>query len=66
VPTIHVQLLKGRSEPQLQALHRELTATVVRCLDVDPNRVSVQISEFPEGSWSRGGVPLVPPAPTKP
>lgn len=36
----------------------ELTETMRRCLDVDPERVQVQISEFEEGTWARGGVVL--------
>jgi 4-oxalocrotonate tautomerase len=58
VPMIQVQLLEGRSHEQKQSLLEELTAATVRCLAVDADRVQVQISEFPEGAWSRGGVPL--------
>jgi 4-oxalocrotonate tautomerase len=58
VPMIQVQLLEGRSPEQKQTLLEELTAATVRCLSVDADRVQVQISEFREGNWSRGGVPL--------
>jgi 4-oxalocrotonate tautomerase len=58
VPNVHVQLLEGRSPAQKRALVEEVTAALVRCLAVDPERVQVLISEFPEGSWARGGVPL--------
>lgn len=62
MPIIQVQLLEGRSPEEKKALLEELTATLVRCLGVDADRVQVQISEFPEGTWSRGGVPLRPAA----
>ncbi|WNV77889.1 tautomerase family protein [Geodermatophilus sp. DSM 44513] len=55
---IQVQLLEGRSPEEKQSLLEELTAATVRCLSVDADRVQVQISEYPEGTWSRGGVPL--------
>lgn len=59
MPMIQVQLLEGRSSAQKQSLLEELTAATVRCLAVDPERVQVQIYEFPEGTWARGGVPLL-------
>lgn len=60
MPIVHVQLLEGRSVEQKARLMAELTETMERCLGVDPDRVHVQISEFPEGAWARGGVPLSP------
>jgi 4-oxalocrotonate tautomerase len=62
VPIVHVQLLEGRSSEQKIRLMAELTQTMERCLGVDPDRVQVQVSEFAEGSWSRGGLPLRRPA----
>lgn len=58
MPNVHVQLLEGRSAAQKQALVDELTAAVVKTLGVGADRVQVLISEFPEGSWARGGVTL--------
>jgi 4-oxalocrotonate tautomerase len=58
VPNVQVQLLEGRSRAQKEELVQELTAAVVRCLAVDPDRVQVLISEFAEGHWARGGIPL--------
>jgi 4-oxalocrotonate tautomerase len=63
VPIIHVQLLEGRSPEQKQSLLAELTAVTQRCLGVDADRIQVQISEFAEGTWSRGGIPLRGPRP---
>lgn len=58
MPIVHVQILQGRSAEQKTRLMVELTETMRRCLDVDPERVQVQISEFEEGTWARGGVVL--------
>lgn len=62
MPIVHVQILKGRSADQKARLMVELTETMRRCLDVDPERVQVQITEFAEGTWARGGVPLSAPS----
>ncbi len=58
MPIVHVQLLEGRSPEQKLRLMAELTETLERCLGVDPERVHVQVSEFAEGTWSRGGTPI--------
>ena len=58
MPEILVHLAAGRSPAQKKALMKDITAAVVKNLDVPPDRVVVQIVESPKDSKSRGGVPF--------
>ena len=58
MPEILVHLVEGRSAAAKKALMKDITAAVVKNLEVPAERVVVQIVESPPGSKSRGGVPF--------
>ena len=58
MPEVLVHLAAGRTSAQKKALMKDITAAVVKTLDVPPERVVVQIVESPKDSKSRGGVPF--------
>ncbi len=58
MPEILVHLAAGRTPEQKKGLMRDITAAVLKNLDVPAERVVVQIVESPKDSKSRGGVPF--------
>jgi 4-oxalocrotonate tautomerase len=58
MPEILIHLAAGRTPEQKKALMKDITDAVVKNLQVQPDRVVVQIVESPKDSKSRGGVPF--------
>ncbi len=58
MPEILVHLAAGRTPEQKKALMKDITDAVVKNLQVQPDRVVVQIVESPKDSKARGGVPF--------
>jgi 4-oxalocrotonate tautomerase len=65
MPEIQVYAAEGRSMDQKRQLVREITDSVVRIFEVDPQFVVVQIIEAPKTAKARGGV-LFSEQPAKP
>ncbi len=55
MPIITIKIAKGRSREQKRRLAQEITAAVVKTLEVEPDWVSVLIEEFDRENWSTGG-----------
>jgi 4-oxalocrotonate tautomerase len=58
MPEILVHIAEGRTAEAKKALMKDITDAVVKNFGVPPERVVVQIVEWPKDSKSRGGVPL--------
>lgn len=55
LPIINVQILKGRSEQDIQSFIRALTDTTSENLNVPKERVRVIVQEVPRDRWAVGG-----------
>lgn len=58
MPIIDVSLSPGRTQEQLRALVRELTAATHTALGVPPDRVRILLREVPDTHWATGGVTI--------
>ena len=58
MPEVLIHLVAGRTPEQKKALMKDITDAVVKNLQVQPDRVVVQIVESPKDSKARGGVPF--------
>jgi 4-oxalocrotonate tautomerase len=56
VPEVIVELAEGRTVEQKRTLVREITDTIVRVCEVDPQAVVVIIHENPKTDKAKGGV----------
>ena len=56
MPTIRVELLKGRTPEQKTALVKALTQAVVDSLGSKPDSVDVVLFDIPRQNWATGGV----------
>lgn len=57
MPFIRMVLLQGRPVEQHHRLIREMTDAVARVLQMNPDRIRVQIDEVHPDRWGIGGVP---------
>jgi len=57
MPFIRMVLLEGRSAAQHHRLIAELAAITARLLDVDQERIRMQIDQVQADRWGIGGVP---------
>lgn len=55
MPIVTIKIARGRSQEQKRRLAQEITAVVVRTLEVEPDWVSVLIEEFDRENWATGG-----------
>ena len=55
VPIIRVEMYEGRSVEQKRVLARELTETLARVTECDPESVRVLIDDYPPENWAIGG-----------
>ncbi|MDW5594051.1 2-hydroxymuconate tautomerase family protein [Conexibacter stalactiti] len=60
MPIVHAQIVSGRSGAQKRRLIEEVSAAVVRALDVPLDTVRVLVSEVEPECWGVGGVPKGP------
>lgn len=56
MPLIHVGLMEGRTEKQIEKLIEELTITAVKTLQTPRETVRVIVYEVPKTNWGIGGV----------
>lgn len=56
MPEVIVELAEGRTVEQKRTLVREITDTIVRVCEVDPQAVVVIIHENPKTDKAKGGV----------
>lgn len=56
MPEVIVELAEGRSIEQKRIIVREITDTIVRVCEVDPEAVVVIIHENPRTDKAKGGV----------
>lgn len=63
---VTVTILEGRSQEQLDRLHKALAEAVMRELGAKPHQVRTVIHEVPPGAYAVGGVTVgpLPDAPT--
>ena len=55
MPTLHVELITGRTVEQKAALAKELTAACERVLGSNPASVDVLFHDIPAHNWATGG-----------
>lgn len=58
MPLVEVTLVHGRTPEQIRALIREVTAGVVRALDVPLHSVRIAVRELPTTHWAAGDVTI--------
>lgn len=56
MPEVYVHLAEGRTLEQKRAIMQDITQSIVRHLNVDPNNVVVTVIEAPKTNKSKGGV----------
>lgn len=55
MPNITVTIAMGRSTEQLEKFVEAVTEAAVETLEIDPERVGIQIVELPADRMARGG-----------
>ncbi|MBK3843146.1 4-oxalocrotonate tautomerase [Paraburkholderia sp. SEWSISQ10-3 4] len=55
MPTLHVQLLEGRSAEQKRKFIDAVTKATCESLCVEPGTVDVVLSEIRPENWAKGG-----------
>jgi 4-oxalocrotonate tautomerase len=58
MPLIEVTVVQGRTPKQIRTLIHELTAAVVRALEVPQQSVRVAVRELPTTHWAAGDVTI--------
>ena len=58
MPLIEVTMVQGRTAKQIRALIHEVTAAVVRSLEVPQQSVRVAVRELPTTHWAAGDVTI--------
>ncbi len=56
MPTVHLEMLPGRTLDQKRAFVREVTRVTVETLTCPPESVDVLITEYPKDAWAKAGV----------
>lgn len=55
MPTLHLEMLPGRTVEQKRAFVREVTRTTAETLACPPESVDILISEVPRDGWAKAG-----------
>lgn len=55
MPIIQVQIIKGRSDDQIQRMIESVTEAAASTLDVKPEQVRVLVTEVEGKHWAVGG-----------
>ena len=55
MPTLHVEMLEGRTPEQKKKLVTELTRVTVEVLGGSPESVDILLIDVPRGNWATGG-----------
>ena len=55
MPTLHLEMLTGRTLEQKRAFVREATRVAVETLVCPPEAVNIVITEVPRDAWARAG-----------
>jgi 4-oxalocrotonate tautomerase len=55
MPTLHLEMLPGRTVEQKRAFVREVTRATVETLACPPESVDILISEVPRDAWAKAG-----------
>ncbi|MGB3268557.1 MAG: 4-oxalocrotonate tautomerase [Rhodanobacter sp.] len=55
MPTLHLEMLPGRTVEQKRAFVREVTRTTAETLACPPESVDILISEVPRDAWAKAG-----------
>ena len=58
MPFLQMHMIEGRSDEKKKELIQELTETVCRVLEADPQAVRVELIEVPPENWGIAGVPM--------
>jgi len=56
MPTVHLEMLPGRTLDQKRDFVREVTRVTVETLNCPPESVDVLITEYAKDAWAKGGV----------
>lgn len=55
MPLVHIELIEGRSQEQLNAMVKDVTAAISKDANVPADRVHVILSEMQKNRYSVGG-----------
>jgi len=58
MPFLQMHMIEGRPDEKKKELIQEMTETVCRVLEVDPQAVRVELVEIPPENWGIAGVPM--------
>jgi len=58
MPFLQMHMIEGRPDEKKRELITELTETVCRVLEADPQAVRVELVEVPPENWGIAGVPM--------
>ena len=58
MPFLQMHTIEGRPEEKKKQLIAELTETVCKVLEADPQSVRVELIEVPPENWGIAGVPM--------
>ncbi|WP_125604497.1 2-hydroxymuconate tautomerase [Lapidilactobacillus bayanensis] len=56
MPFVHIEVVAGRSEAQLKAMIEDVTAAVVKNINVPAEHVHVILDEMQPNRYAQGGV----------
>lgn len=56
MPLIHIGLMEGRSEEEIERLIENITLTTEKTLNSPKERIRVIVYEVPKANWGIGGV----------
>jgi 4-oxalocrotonate tautomerase len=55
MPTLHLEMLPGRSVEQKRVFVREVTQVTAQTLACPPESIDILISEVPRDAWAKAG-----------
>ena len=58
MPFLQMHMIEGRPDEKKKELIEELTETVCKVLEADPQSVRVELIEVPPENWGIAGVPM--------
>ena len=58
MPFLQMHMIEGRPDEKKKELIQELTETVCKVLEADPQAVRVELVEVPPENWGIAGVPM--------
>lgn len=56
MPYIDIQIFEGRDEEKKQRLVSAITKDVSEILEIDPEGITIAITEYKQENWASGGV----------